>query len=100
MEPFDRGLGPPLQPDPFREAEDEWRRTQITMSWGEGNPLSPEPWTWSQSGNTPEYESPTTSLETNTPYSTFMEELFAPDVNLHPETYEFFVGNTSHIGTI
>lgn len=100
MEPFDRGLDSPLEPDPFQQAEDEWRQAQIAMSWKEENSLSPEQWTWPQSGNAPEYESSTASLETSTPSSTFPEEVFAPDVDLHPETHEFFVGNTSHIGTI
>lgn len=85
----------PLEPDQFQQAENEWYQAHNnTMSWGGESPLCPEPWTAEA------YESATTSLETNTPFSPFTEELFTPDVDLHPETYEFFVGNTSHIGTI
>lgn len=85
----------PLEPDQFQQAENEWYQVHNnTMSWGGESPLCPEPWTVET------YESTTTSLETNTPSSPFTEELFTPDVDLHPETNEFFVGNTSHIGTI
>lgn len=88
----------PLEPDQFQQAENEWYQAHNTMNWGGENPLSPEQWT-SSPCITPE-ASPAASSETDTPSSAFTEELFAPDVDLHPETYEFFVGNTSHIGTI